>query len=79
MSTDAKWILWILGALMLVVSSLSGYSVARVDSVQQDLSEKYVQKIDYRADLGRIETSLKCLNDKMDRVLAVQGQSWQRQ
>ncbi len=70
MNGNFKWIMWILGVLITISAAVSGYAIARVDTVQQSLRIEYVQKSDYRADLGRIESALNCLNEKMDRVLS---------
>jgi len=54
--------------LVLIAASVAGYSIARVDAVQQSLRIEYVQKVDYREDLGRIENALISLNNKMDKM-----------
>jgi hypothetical protein len=69
MNGNTKWVMWILGILITIFGALSGYAVNRVDSVQQSLRIEYVQKVDYRADIGEMKESLKCINDKMDRIL----------
>ena len=66
---DSKWIMWVLGVLIMIASTLSGYAIARIDTVQQNLTEKYIQKTDYRIDMERIDSGIKSLNDKMDRIL----------
>jgi uncharacterized membrane protein len=70
MNGNSKWIMWILGVLITISAAASGYAIARVDTVQNKMTDGYVMKSDYRADLGRIEASLQCLNEKMDRVLS---------
>ena len=69
MDGNMRWIMWILGVLITIAASVGGYAVARVDSVQQSLQVEYVQKVDYREDMGDLKDALKSLNFKMDRVL----------
>jgi len=73
---DQKWIMWIIGLLLLASTSVSAYSITRIDNMQSNftasqkyLSENYVMKSDYRIDLNRLEESLKCVNEKLDRLL----------
>jgi len=66
---DKGWVMWIAAAVLTITASVSGYAIARVDTLQQRISVEYVQKLDYRTDMGRIESALKSLNDKMDKVL----------
>ena len=60
---------WIMGVLIIIASAVSGYAIARVDSIQQSLTTEYVQKADYRCDMADLKESLSKLNDKMDKLL----------
>ena len=60
---------WIMGVLIIIASAVSGYAIARVDSIQQSLTTEYVQKTDYRCDMADLKESLSKLNDKMDKLL----------
>ena len=60
---------WIMGVLIIIASAVSGYAIARVDSIQQSLTTEYVQKVDYRCDISDLKASLNTLNKKMDEVL----------
>jgi len=66
---DMKWVMWILGVLIMIAASVGGYAVARVDNVQKSLQAEYVQKADYREDISDLKDALNRLNFKMDRVL----------
>lgn len=52
----AQWIMWIIGLLVLIAMAVSGYAVNKADNA--------VPKDDYRIDQARLESSMKCLNDK---------------
>lgn len=70
MNGNAKYFMWVIGGLVLIAIYVSSYSIARVDAVQNDLTANYVQKSDYRADIGRIDAGIQRLNEKMDRMLS---------
>jgi len=58
----AQWIMWIIGLLVMIAMAVSGYAVNKADNA--------IQKDDYRIDQARLESSMKCLSDKLDKVLA---------
>jgi hypothetical protein len=57
----AEWIMWVLGILVLIFIGVSSYAVTKADNA--------LPKEDYRIDQARVESALRCLNDKMDMVL----------
>ena len=78
---DQKWIMWIIGVLLLVSSSVSAYSVTRIDGMQDKfiqsqeyLHKNYVMKGDYRCDIDRLEEGMAIINNKLDRLLAERPQ-----
>ena len=69
MNGNTKWIMGIFVVLIGIASSVAGYAIARVDSIQQSLTTEYVQKADYRCDMADLKASLNTLNKKMDDML----------
>ncbi len=61
-----NWIAWVLGILIMIAMSVSGYAINRIDSVHAALSEKYVQKVDFQCFAERIEK-------KLDRIIEQNG------
>ena len=57
----STWLQWIIGGLVVIAMAVSGYAINKADNA--------VQKEDYRIDQSRLEQSIKCLSDKMDRML----------
>jgi hypothetical protein len=60
-SEIAAWLQWIIAGLVIIAMAVSGYAINKADNA--------VQKDDYRIDQSRLEQSIKCLSDKMDKVL----------
>ena len=69
MNGNTKWILSLIALFILIATGIGGYAVARVDVIQEKLTEDYLLKKDYRADVWRIENGITRLNDKMDEML----------
>ena len=69
MNGNTKWILSLIALFIFIATGLGGYAVARVDVIQEKLTEDYLLKKDYRADVWRIENGITRLNDKMDEML----------
>ena len=69
MNGNTKWIMSLVALFILIATGLGGYAVARVDVIQEKLTEDYLLKKDYRADVWRIEKGIIRLNDKMDEML----------
>lgn len=68
-NSASKLVFWVLGILMTICGTISVYAVGKIDTVQTSLRLEYVQKADYRLELAEIKEGLKCINEKMDRVL----------
>ena len=69
MNGNTKWILSLIALFIFIATGLGGYAVARVDVVQERMTKDYVQKVDYRVNISRIEEGIKDLNKKMDKVI----------
>ena len=69
MNGNTKWILSLIALFIFIATGLGGYAVARVDVVQERMTRDYVQKVDYRVNISRIEEGIKDLNKKMDKVI----------
>lgn len=57
----SSWLQWAIGILVLIAMAVSSYAVNKADNA--------VPKEDYRVDQARVESGIKCLNDKLDKVL----------
>ena len=57
----SRWLQWVIAGLVVIAMAVSGYAINKADNA--------VQKDDYRIDQTRVEQALKCLSDKMDRML----------
>lgn len=57
----SSWLQWVIAGLVVIAMAVSGYAINKADNA--------VQKDDYRIDQTRVEQALKCLSDKMDRML----------
>ncbi|MDO9535088.1 MAG: hypothetical protein Q7J85_07090 [Bacillota bacterium] len=64
-----KIITWIIGLLVLIAMAVSGYTVGRVDKIQNALASDYVQKIDYNRDRVELKELIKSMDIKIDRLL----------
>ena len=69
MNGNTKWILSLIALFILIATGMGGYAVARIDIIQEKLTEDYLLKKDYRTDVWRIENGITRLNDKMDEML----------
>ena len=61
MNGNARWLQWVLGILITISLGISSYAITKAD--------RAVQKEDYRIDVQRIETELRCINVKLDRII----------
>jgi hypothetical protein len=57
----SSWLQWVIAGLVVIAMAVSGYAINKADNA--------VQKDDYRIDQTRLEQGIKCLSDKMDRML----------
>jgi len=69
MNGNTKWILSLIALFIFIATGLGGYAVARVDIVQERMTKDYVQMVNHRSDISRIESGIARLDVKMDKVL----------
>jgi len=61
-----KWLTYLVYILLFVLTLITGWHTVALSN----LPDKYVRLERYQTDAGRIESNLKAINDKLDRLIA---------
>jgi mannose-1-phosphate guanylyltransferase len=63
----SKTVQWILGILVSIGISVSGYSLTRIDKQQEATAQNYLQKQEYYKDQGMLCDQLNRIENKIDK------------
>ena len=61
-----KWIMWVIGGLLIIVSAVTGCSIHRIDKVCDEL-KNYITKEDYRCDMDKHDRDMRMFEYKLDK------------
>lgn len=62
---NRSWFQWVLGGFLVVSMAVAGYAVQKTDS----LASETIKKEQYYRDQDNTREQLRCINDKLDRLL----------